>query len=332
MQKENITTKNIWEFTKDDTIYISKTIKSTGNKHTFLCQFVMLVRNRVHGIVLEIDKATSWDGIKVGDEIHADFKSCGLYGKAGNDSNTNYHWFNTMGYAHKDIGEEVTEKVIKHPSYGLIGVNRTSSSGSTLFGSNIQHKNTFTIIIKRAEHHRHLNNDWMHGTEQLIEIELSGSQFIEMMTSMNAGDGIPCTIRQVGSQMYPDPPYENPLDTFQREFEAKLKNLGKQCESVVEDAVKMLKEKTNINKADRDFLLSAIHSIVQQVSSNIPFVNQQFNESVEKSVQQAKNEIETFFNHRITSLGLDAAKLKPELLLGNISNDTKEITGNEHNE
>jgi len=327
MQKENINTKKIWEFTKEDTIYISKKDKSSGNNHIFLCQFIILSHNTVHGKVLEIDNSTSWNGVKVGDVIYNDFKNCSLYGKAGNDTHTYYHSFNAMGYAFKDIEEEVTEKVIKHPSFGMVGLSRRSSSGVVpLFGSNIQHQHTITLTIKSAEHNRHLNNDWIHGLEQLIEIEMSGSQYAELISSFNMSDGIPCTIRQFNKNTYPDPPYESPVDVFQREFEAKMKNLGKECKSMVEDAVKMLDEKPSISKSDREFLKNSMNRLVSEITSNVPFVSQQFIESMDKTVSQAKSEVETFITNKITSLGIESAKHNPELFLGtNMGNDDKTI-------
>lgn len=323
--KENLSTKKIWEFTTEDTIYIPKKTKSTGNNHLFLCQFERLVHNTVYGRVLEINNSSSWDGVKVGDIIHNDFKNCSLYGSGGNDSHIYHHSFNTMGYAFKDIGEEVTEKTITHPSFGMIGLSRRSGGISPLFGSNIQHSQTITLTIKRAEHNRHLNNDWYHANEQLIEVELSGAQYAELISSFNMGDGIPCTIRKFDKNSYPDPPYESPVDIFQREFAAKMQNLGKECASLVEDSVKMLKDKPTINKADRDFLLNSIRKLIQEVTSNTPFVSQQFNESMEKTISQAKNEIETFVTNRITALGIDAVKDNHSLFLSGLNPETKNI-------
>ena len=328
--KDNLNSKNIWELTKEDTIYIPVKSKSTGgNNHYFLCQFEQLVHNTVYGKVLEIDKGTSWDGIKVGDTIHQDFKKCALYGKGKNDGHSYLHHFNTLGYAYKDIDLEVTEKVIKHPSFGKIGLSRRSANGvSPLFGSNIQHQHTITLTIHSAELDRKLNNDWVHSTGQLIEIELSGSQYAEMISSFNMSDGIPCTIRSFNGEHYPDPPYDSPVDIFQREFSAKMKNLGKECESIVEDAVKMLKEKPSIGKSDREFLMGAIKKLIQEVSANVPFVSQQFIESMEKTVSQAKNEIETFVTNKITSLGIEAMKENPQAFLSGLKpNDdaTKEL-------
>lgn len=330
MQKENLTEKAIWDFDKNDTIYIRGKKNHLGNTTIYFCQFKMLVRNTVYAVVIDSDEdKRARVGLKAGEEIHAHIKDCALYGTSEKLNNPHYHWFNVIGYAYKKSGIESINEVKEHPSFGMIGVSRRSANGVTpLFGSNIQHQHTFTLTIKTAENNRHLNTDWFHAKKQLIEVELSGSQFLELMTSFNMGDGIPCTIRQFNGNNYPDPPYENPLDVFQKEFEITMKNLGAKCKSVVEDCIKMLKEKPSIGKGDRDFILSAINSLMQEITSNVPFVNQQFNESVEKTVSQAKTEIETFLTNRFVSLGLDAAKTNPELFLGTkIDNDTKSIEG-----
>lgn len=318
MNTENLNTKNIWEFTSDDTIYIPVKEKSTGNSTYYLCKFDTLVRNTVYGTILQIYSDKSWQGVKVGDKIYADFKRCALYGKSENEIYAKYKHFNNAGYAYKELEKEITDKTMSHPSFGMIGFSRVSRNLTPLFGSNIQHQNTITLKIHTAELNRHLNNDWFHAKRNLIEIELSGSQYAELITSMNMGDGVPCTIREFNGQSYPDPPYENPIDIFQREFEAKIKNLGKEVKSVVEDSLKMLKEKQTINKSDREFISQSIQRLIQEISSNIPFVSQQFNESMEKTVSQAKTEIETFVTNRITSLGIDAAKNNQNDLLSGL--------------
>jgi hypothetical protein len=336
----NLSEKAIWDFKSGDTIYMSVKMKGHENPMMFYCEFIMLVHNTVYGKVLSVDvNEEQWKHtIEKGLEVHCDFKKCSLFGQGVNETHTYHHWFNTMGYAYKELAYEETEKTITHPSFGMVGLSRRSSSGVVpLFASNIQHQHTVTLTIKRAEHNRHLNNDWIHGKEQLIEVELSGSQFAELITSFNMGDGVPCTIRQFNRQSYPDPPYENPVDIFQREFAAEMKNLSVDCKSVVEDSVKMLKEKATIGKGDREFLMKAMESLVTQINSKMPFISQQFNESMEKTVSQAKNEIETFVTNKIYSLGLDQAKANAALFVEgmpsvNPTPDAIQITGKKEEE
>lgn len=328
--KENLTEKAIWDFDKNDTIYIRGKKNHLGNTTIYFCQFKMLVRNTVYAVVIDSDEdKRARVGLKEGEQIHAHIKDCALYGKGIEGGHAHYHWFNVIGYAYKEKGMEKIDEVKTHPSFGMVGISRRSSSGANpLFGSNIQHQHTITLTIKRAENNRHLNNDWFHGKEQLIEIEMSGSQFAELITSFNMGDGVPCTIRQFNHQNYPDPPYENPIDIFQKEFSSNMKNLSKECQSLIEDCVKLLKEKPSIGKGDRDFIMSSINSLMQHIQSNIPFVSQQFIESMDKTVSQAKTEIETFVTNRIASLGIDVAKTNPKLFLqGTNIDETKNIEG-----
>jgi hypothetical protein len=325
MAVENLSSKHIWDFKEGDTIYMQVKLKGHTEPSLFLCEFKKLIRNTVYGKVISVGvNPESWrNEIDKGLEVYCQFVKCALYGKGVNE-HSHYHWFNVMGYAYKELQYEETEKRINHPSFGMVGLSRRSSSGvNPLFGSNIQHQNTITLTIKTAELERHLNNDWYFGKKELIQIDMSGSQFSDLITSFNMGDGVPCTIRDFNGNSFPDPPYINPVDVFQREFEANMKNLGLKTSSVVEDAMKMLKEKQSINKSDREFIINAIQSIITEVSSNIPFISQQFIESMEKTVSQAKNEVETFVTNKIHSLGVEQAKQNPALFAEGIPNFKK---------
>jgi len=45
---------------------------------------------------------------------------------------------------------------------------------------------------------------------------------------------------------------------------------------------------------------------MQNIKSNIPFVNEQFTEQMDKTITEAKGEIEAFIEHKIRSAGLEA--------------------------
>ena len=79
----------------------------------------------------------------------------------------------------------------EHESYGLVGVSRISGSDRNLFGSSIRHKNTMMLRVKRANKERHLNRDWYHANETIVEVEMSPVQYAEMISSPNVGEGIP---------------------------------------------------------------------------------------------------------------------------------------------
>src|SRR6185312_8767541 len=90
-------------------------------------------------------------------------------------------------------------QVEEHESYGVVGFNRVTGNPGSLFGSSINHSNFIRLRISRAAREWHLSTYWYRDREQLIELDLSAAQFADLITSMNVGVGVPCTLRYVGT-------------------------------------------------------------------------------------------------------------------------------------
>lgn len=104
----------------------------------------------------------------------------------------------------KGLSEETVEK---HESYGMVSINRTSSGGTYLFGSIMNHHSFITLTIKHAKVRRHLAQDWYSADSlPIVEIELSHTQFAELITSPGIGDGVPCTIRGLNGKLLKECP------------------------------------------------------------------------------------------------------------------------------
>ena len=93
------------------------------------------------------------------------------------------------------ISEDVLGTSYKHPSFGMLSFNRTHGGHSNLFGSSIQHNDTIHMVLKEGVVIRGLNDDRYVGEDEILEVEMSQSQFAELITSMNVGTGTPCTIK-----------------------------------------------------------------------------------------------------------------------------------------
>jgi len=88
-----------------------------------------------------------------------------------------------------------------------------------------------------AEKERHLNRDWFHKKKHLIEVEMSQTQFAEMITSLNVGDGVPCTIRYLPDKhRIEDPPDTSQRQIFENEFKQEIKKLSLN----IEDGIKIM--------------------------------------------------------------------------------------------
>lgn len=213
-----------------------------------------------------------------------------------------------------DLGREVeesrTEVLYKHPSYGMLGIYRTQGTDRTLFGSSIKHSNTIKIELKTGVHSRHLNSDTYYGDKILFEVELSNSQFAELITNMNVGSGVPVTIRRTQENMKIGKcPFENKADVHLKEFKENLKDNYKIAQDLIKRAENCLNEKT-LKKKDREDLICILHKLSMELSVNMSYQYSQFEEQVEKTTLEAKGEIEAFFQNRLSNLANNALSEK----------------------
>jgi hypothetical protein len=88
----------------------------------------------------------------------------------------------------------------KHPSFGMVSFSRCYGTNRRLFQSHVKNMTTVRLRIKQASVKHSLHQDHTYGEESLIEVELSPAQFAELLTSMNVGDGVPCTINYVNEK------------------------------------------------------------------------------------------------------------------------------------
>src|SRR5690625_7948504 len=71
-----------------------------------------------------------------------------------------------------------------------------------------------------------------------------------------------------------------------------MKEIGNKLKQLTEEAEDILENKKTVNKGDRNQILGQIKSLHQEVNSNIPFFFTMFNEQMDKTVTEAKGEIE----------------------------------------
>lgn len=113
-----------------------------------------------------------------------------------------------------------------HESYGMLGFHRvTCSSAQPLYGSSIKHRDTIMLTLKTGHMRRNLNEDWYYGDRTLFKVEMSATQFADLITSLNQGDGVPVTIRymkQGDLKKCEEPPYIDRNELHREEFKNTL--------------------------------------------------------------------------------------------------------------
>ena len=103
----------------------------------------------------------------------------------------------------------------QHPSYGMIRLSRSSigGGGTALFGSSIMHNDVIRLSISKGIMEREGSEDRFFAREsmkdQIVEVEMSYTQFAEAITSLNIGGGVPVTITRLNGDYVERCPYSD---------------------------------------------------------------------------------------------------------------------------
>lgn len=206
------------------------------------------------------------------------------------------------------MGEYKKEQTIlgektSHPAYGMLQFSRRTGGATHLFGSSIEHKDTIAMTLRHGEITRGLNSDWFYGDKIIVEVEMSYSQFAEAITSMNMGSGVPVTIRRTERDgKIPECDFVNKKEQFQNELKERLDNATEISRNLINEVQKLFNEKKSLTKADRNEIIGKLNTIYAQVNGNVEFTYEMFNEQIDKTVMEAKGEIESFYQNKINSI------------------------------
>jgi hypothetical protein len=215
-----------------------------------------------------------------------------------------------------------------HPSFGMIGISRTSGNAS-LFESEIRHQYYLSIRIKEAVRLIDGTHTHIHGGKELIEINLTEAQFATLMTQPNHGDGVPCTIHySIADKNEPwthprfmSRPYPPAPERFEKKFH---KEAGERAKIISDNLADLEKEIDSFlsgdlkaNKGTLNILKAKVSSARQQIDQNIPYVLHTAEEQLEKKISAAVIEFEGYINQSLQQKGLALAQgtSSPQLYL-----------------
>lgn len=190
-----------------------------------------------------------------------------------------------------------------HPSYGTLAFSRRTGGATPLFGSSIEHRDTIAMTLYHANVTRGLHEDRVYGNKAIAEVEMSYSQFAEAITSMNMASGVPVTIRWTEKDgKIPPCDFVSKREQFADEFKEKRKRATNESQQIIKDVAEMFEQKKNFTKADRQEILSKLSKLSMDIGCNMDFIADQFNEQMDKTVMEAKGEIEAFCQNKINSI------------------------------
>lgn len=194
-----------------------------------------------------------------------------------------------------------------HDSFGVLKFSRIHRGGNTqLFGSSIKHSDTIIMTVSTASVERELNQDWVTDEDKILECEMSYSQFAEAITSMNIGVGTPVTLRS--TQLIPhieSCDFVGKRTQFEEEFKRNMRKQNETVDTLINSVSNIFDAKKPLNKSDRENILNLLNKLQMAVGCNQEFIFTQFNRQMDKTVNEAKGEIEAFMQNKINAIGLD---------------------------
>lgn len=198
----------------------------------------------------------------------------------------------------------------------MIQINRFTGGEQTYFGSSIKHSGGISISIHTASLERSLNRDSHFTKNKLIEVWMSHNQFAEMLTANMNTSGTPCTLKRVNDETMPSCEFDSKRLQFDKEIKDDMKDIGNKMDHLTETTDKLLNSKKAINQKERQVILSEIAMLRQEIVANVPFIQSQLNEQMDKTIAEAKGEIEGFYEEKIRRFGIKALEdkvKKPEI-------------------
>lgn len=204
-------------------------------------------------------------------------------------------------------------EILTHESFGQISFSRINGR-TKFYGSELEQDNYIQLKVHNSEMERSLTSERYFNTNLILKLRLSAAQFSELITSMNMGTGIPCTIERIEERKIDQlPDIENKKEFVHRKFKDRMVDFATTIKDKQIKALELIKKKT-LSNDDQRMLRFFIESLSQEVSSNIPFFAECFQETTDKVVHEAKIEIENAILHKITTLGLNALHEQNKLL------------------
>lgn len=214
------------------------------------------------------------------------------------------------------ISEDALGTSYKHPSFGMLSFNRTHGGHSNLFGSSIQHNDTIHMVLREGVVTRGLNDDWYVGEDEILEVEMSQSQFAELITSMNVGTGTPCTIKYLrGKGRINEADFINKRQQITNEFKESMNERMSDAKEFYDEVNELFTTKKSIGKGDREMILRRLANVTQGMESSSKFIFDQFQNQIDKTITEAKGEIEAFAQNKINAIAQQALVEQKEDIL-----------------
>lgn len=201
-----------------------------------------------------------------------------------------------------------------HPAFAVAVVNTRSGTQRALFQSDLMHSNTVVLSVQTATRKRDLQRDWIHPRRELIEIEMSETQWGALVSSMGRGGGVPVTLRRSENEAFvPTLPYQPRTAENRREVQETVDRLLADAKAAM--AALDAAEDSKAGVKERRELRNRLRSTLSNAGGNARFAIDSLAEAAESLVNQAKADIETHIMRASAAHDIRASVAFPTLEL-----------------
>lgn len=201
---------------------------------------------------------------------------------------------------------------------GLVGLSRVNGS-KKLYMSNLNNSNWISLRVYEGRDTTEYGEKkvFAKSGRPLVDLELSASQFAELLTTMNVGHGVPCTLRYINGEEIDQAGLEEdekPVDIGKKHFEKNAKEFTEKINKKTSDYLEEL-EGLKMSKKDKARVQHILQDVKTEINSNMPFYVSMFEEAAKKVVTESKTEIDAFVQGGIVKAGLEALGIKGQDLI-----------------
>ena len=206
----------------------------------------------------------------------------------------------------------------KHPAMVTVQLSRqTITPGVTLFGSSVKNSSMVSLKVLHAEMNRSLSRDWVHGDiRPIIEVLLSPMQFAELITSMNIGSGVPGTLHYHNGELYDYPELPTKSEQFREEIQEAVSNTLRSLKEAQAKINKILEDDKPVGKKGKVELKELLGNLNRLANSTLPFIGEQFAKQINKTVAEAKAEVDAFVSHVALETGINTIRENAPQMIG----------------
>lgn len=91
-------------------------------------------------------------------------------------------------------------------------------------------------------------------------------------------------------------------EQFEDEFKLQRENATRLSAELIQEVTELFNQKGTLKKADKEEILRKLNKLKMDIGINTDFIVNQFNEQMDKTVMEAKGEIEAFYQNKVNAI------------------------------